>query len=512
MSVDLNKNKESLLAAWKEVTDNKSNTEWAIFGYEGNTNVLKVAETGDGDWDEMTDELSSGKCLYAFVQVLDTNTNLPKFVLINWQPDGAPDQRKAICARHTVDVARFFRGAHVSVNARCEDDIDFEFVQKKVAAASGSQYGIHKEQAKPMPAAGPVGSVYKRTMAAREINVKQRDEFWEKTEKDESRRIEVERKKSVQEKEEMERKRKEREEKDQVDAMKEDEERRNRSEALRKQRAAEAAALVQQRGANPRSMFQQMASTKPAPPQKMAAPSRKLKWEFEPSGGDQSKLVERKGPIRLPTEDEGNMPPRPEPLGHPEPEWQPEPARQPEPVREPSPEPVREPSPEPVREPSPEPVREPSPEPVREPSPEPVPVAAPVNKNLFQQGLPQRPDSDEEEEEADDWNDSEPVSAPVSAPVVEPEPEPQPLDNDAFQNNVVEENANEETKEIIIPPEAGLCCAALYDYQAEDDTEISFDPGDVITNVEQIDAGWWMGVGPDGQRGMFPANYVEVIN
>ena len=37
----------------------------------------------------------------------------------------------------------------------------------------------------------------------------------------------------------------------------------------------------------------------------------------------------------------------------------------------------------------------------------------------------------------------------------------------------------------------GQCALALYDYQAADDTEISFDPGQVITHIDQIDPGWW---------------------
>ncbi|KAK7073461.1 hypothetical protein SK128_015256, partial [Halocaridina rubra] len=63
-----------------------------------------------------------------------------------------------------------------------------------------------------------------------------------------------------------------------------------------------------------------------------------------------------------------------------------------------------------------------------------------------------------------------------------------------------------------ILPEHGLCARALYDYQAADHTEITFDPEEIITNIEQIDAGWWQGVGPDGTYGLFPANYVELIN
>ena len=32
----------------------------------------------------------------------------------------------------------------------------------------------------------------------------------------------------------------------------------------------------------------------------------------------------------------------------------------------------------------------------------------------------------------------------------------------------------------------GICAVALYDYQAADDTEISFDPNEYITNIEQV--------------------------
>ena len=45
----------------------------------------------------------------------------------------------------------------------------------------------------------------------------------------------------------------------------------------------------------------------------------------------------------------------------------------------------------------------------------------------------------------------------------------------------------------------------------EDESEISFDPDDIITEIEQIDSGWWRGVAPNGHYGLFPANYVELI-
>ncbi|XP_068922655.1 src substrate cortactin isoform X5 [Petaurus breviceps papuanus] len=55
----------------------------------------------------------------------------------------------------------------------------------------------------------------------------------------------------------------------------------------------------------------------------------------------------------------------------------------------------------------------------------------------------------------------------------------------------------------------GITATALYDYQAAGDDEISFDPDDIITNIEMIDDGWWRGV-CKGRYGLFPANYVEL--
>ncbi|XP_039696328.1 src substrate cortactin, partial [Pteropus medius] len=55
----------------------------------------------------------------------------------------------------------------------------------------------------------------------------------------------------------------------------------------------------------------------------------------------------------------------------------------------------------------------------------------------------------------------------------------------------------------------GITAIALYDYQAAGDDEISFDPDDVVTNIEMIDDGWWRGL-CRGRYGLFPANYVEL--
>ena len=58
----------------------------------------------------------------------------------------------------------------------------------------------------------------------------------------------------------------------------------------------------------------------------------------------------------------------------------------------------------------------------------------------------------------------------------------------------------------------GVCAVTLYDYEAEDENEITFEPGEVITNIEKPDDNWWQGLNQQGTFGLFPANYVEEID
>ncbi|XP_030579990.1 src substrate cortactin isoform X2 [Archocentrus centrarchus] len=90
----------------------------------------------------------------------------------------------------------------------------------------------------------------------------------------------------------------------------------------------------------------------------------------------------------------------------------------------------------------------------------------------------------------------------------EAEPQNQYTDQDDLYQNPDETTAGD-TQQYDYGEDLGVTAVALYDYQAAGDDEISFDPDDIITNIEMIDEGWWRGV-CRGAYGLFPANYVEV--
>ena len=51
----------------------------------------------------------------------------------------------------------------------------------------------------------------------------------------------------------------------------------------------------------------------------------------------------------------------------------------------------------------------------------------------------------------------------------------------------------------------GLSATVLYEYAAAEENELSLVVNDVISNIEQIDEGWWQGYDSQGKYGLFPS-------
>jgi son of sevenless-like protein len=60
------------------------------------------------------------------------------------------------------------------------------------------------------------------------------------------------------------------------------------------------------------------------------------------------------------------------------------------------------------------------------------------------------------------------------------------------------------------PAPSALYVRALYNYDKEDRTSLSFRRGDIIRVITESESGWWDGVN-NGVRGWFPANYCAVV-
>ncbi len=179
-----------------------------------------------------------------------------------------------------------------------------------------------------------------------------------------------------------------------------------------------------------------------------------------------------------------------------------------------------------------------------EPSPAP-PIGSRPSAGFQLPGLPSRPaPADEEEEEEDDGApESSPVRIAVPVPrgpVPEFEPPVERLPPRPIPTHEIEEELHRQED---LPDEkathglargaaaavaehslghpaaadsdaaaaGGMRAVVQYDYEKAEDNELELREGDFVTNIEMVDDDWWMGTNSVGESGLFPSNYVELV-
>ncbi|KAF9437008.1 hypothetical protein BGZ76_002278 [Entomortierella beljakovae] len=165
LQVNFNTHGHDLKAAYEAVlnpSDPKNGDNWTVFGYDKGSNDLKVLSQGNGGLEELEEEFVDGKIQYAFARVVDPYSQLNKFVLVAWCGDGVPESKKGLFNSHLNDVARFLKGFHLQINARCEADVTPALIMRKLDEGSGSKYSTHKEDYR-AEKIQPLQSAYKRT-------------------------------------------------------------------------------------------------------------------------------------------------------------------------------------------------------------------------------------------------------------------------------------------------------------------------------------------------------------
>ncbi|KAH8360626.1 hypothetical protein KR200_010331 [Drosophila serrata] len=524
MAVSFEKNRSQIVAAWKDVLDDKSGTNWSLFGYEGQTNELKVVGTGDGGVEELTEDLNSGKIMYAFVRIEDPKTGLNKYLLINWQGEGAPVLRKGTCANHIRDVGNLLSGAHLTINARNEDDIDLERLLKKLSTVS-SAYSFKEPRGVTEEQKAPVGTNYTRVIPTKELNASVMQDFWKKEEAEEKRRLEAEKEAKRMELQKLELEQRSREEKEHKEREKlvisstklqpahvpiktspqplspektapgfannlTD------AERMRQARNQEARELIGSRVGAAKAMFTKHTSE--------GQLQSKLNTQ-PPAKPARNSIAQRINVFNQNQPQDASVPSPPRAVS----------PAQPLPVETPASVVAAPVAAEVVSA-----IAE-----VEETQPvDDLPLAheseqfstikrSPHSKtNSLQSQSPDETTSSNETDTAVYQEQEEEVRTKVSVTVQQSQ-STKTSGLSTLERNALTDLVNEDD---FICQESlgdlGLRARALYDYQAADESEITFDPGDVITHIDQIDEGWWQGLGPDGTYGLFPANYVEIIN
>lgn len=56
-----------------------------------------------------------------------------------------------------------------------------------------------------------------------------------------------------------------------------------------------------------------------------------------------------------------------------------------------------------------------------------------------------------------------------------------------------------------------VCATVEYDYSAKEPDELTLQKGNILHSIKVQPGGWWEGTLPNGKSGMFPDNFVKVL-
>lgn len=62
------------------------------------------------------------------------------------------------------------------------------------------------------------------------------------------------------------------------------------------------------------------------------------------------------------------------------------------------------------------------------------------------------------------------------------------------------------------PISSGQRAIVVYDYEKAEDNEIDLREDEYVTDIDMVDEDWWLGTNSQGDRGLFPSNYVKVVD
>ena len=491
MTCNLINHEQELKTAFNKVCNSTTGNEWCIFDYDGKSNIIKVGNSGENGLEELIEQLDSGKVEYGFASVSGTKdtSSQKKIILIHWQGEGVPAVRLATTASHIEEIRRFVRCVHLTIYARNEEDVELSNITKQLSRLNTSNKlpdkspdilsPIFNNEIKLAPPPLPKTSIPSAQQQQQQQNVVEPikssinssisggpwmpqapAQIINKNSKPDKEVDLDERAKFWNE-------------------MRAEEEARRLEEVQRKEEQ-QRQYLNERKRLEAQLHSNHLASTAPKSTPQSAQPNTSKKGQLI---GGRTQFFEQKL-AELNTQ-------------HGKPLTKPKNFKYQVGIASTNIVPINarfEP----------------------EKTPEPVPIIEftgfkrKIDNSSSGEKIPVLPvpptSRIESNNNLSEANEEEILKEKQKIEVLKEIIEP------SKQTEVkVIPQTNNEVKVIPQTNNGNLRAKALWDYQAEDDSEISFDPDEIITDVEKIHEGWWRGKSPRGLVGLFPANYVELI-
>jgi len=134
-----------------DLKDDKTDTSWCIFGYEGRDKIVPQkrgsavidTECGDGI-DEWQGALVEDQVQFCLLRVVmgDRESKRPKFVMVSWVGSTVGVMKKAKVGIHKGSIKEFVGDIHLELHADDRDQIGYALIKKTLKAGMGADYDL----------------------------------------------------------------------------------------------------------------------------------------------------------------------------------------------------------------------------------------------------------------------------------------------------------------------------------------------------------------------------------
>ncbi|MCA9964165.1 MAG: hypothetical protein KC423_07980 [Anaerolineales bacterium] len=132
----------SLLAAYEDVRSDRTETNWAVFGYDSSRSKIQVNATGNGGSTELVRALKDDAIQYSYLAVTtgDSTSVRKKFIFITWGGPSASVMMKAKISVHKADLKKIIKDFSTEIHATERSDLDEESINIILRKTNTSDY------------------------------------------------------------------------------------------------------------------------------------------------------------------------------------------------------------------------------------------------------------------------------------------------------------------------------------------------------------------------------------
>ncbi|KAM9984535.1 hypothetical protein ACTFIY_008973 [Dictyostelium cf. discoideum] len=463
----------------KLVQDGNPANRWIVFSYvPKSNNKIKFCDSGSGDLKELREELDDSSIRFAYIRFVINN--MPKFVYIPWCGDGVNGPIKGAFSGHAIEFSKSFKPIHHQVNARSEEDIDEKAITAALNKATGASYDsgskvqgatkgtfIPQSVSQGREAATKSNAEVKNVINKNDYNkIQESAEYWKQNQANKSEPAKPTRPEYNLSTE-------------RDDYWKQQQAEKQKQQQQQQQQASKVNAPPPSRTVGNKFQEQVSKPTETAPPQPRPAPSKGSVLNRFPAATQQE-------------------PPAPSRPAAPVPSRVNKPAAPVQPVYQ---EPVHE---EPQYE-------EPQYEEQQQQQQQQYEEQPTEEQQYYQeeQQYEEQPTEDQQYYQEEQQQYEQPTEEQQYYQEEQQQYEQPTEDQQYYQE---EQQQYEQPAEEQYDQSGYLQAKALYDYNGENEGDLSFREGDIITILDQSDPdGWWQGSLPTGEQGFFPSNFVQQL-